>query len=260
MLEAARVTVPRLTAEVLLAHSVGHDRAWLFAHYDEELKEVWWIHYGRYLHQRLQGKPTQYITGVQEFYGRDFRVTPDVLIPRPETEHSIEASLPFCTGRAADIGTGSGAIGVTLSLESKAEVFCADISEPAVRVAAANARRLGSNARFLVCDLGSALASASFDLVSSNPPYVPDAGNETLQREVSEHEPHLAIFGGFDGLAVYRRLIPEAARLLKPGGHLVMEIGWLASAAVGAMLGEWTDVEIKPDLAGIPRVVIATRP
>jgi release factor glutamine methyltransferase len=260
MLEAARIDVPRLTAEVLLAHAIGCDRVWLYAHSDEELKELWWIHYGRYLHERLKGKPTQYITGVQEFYGREFRVTPDVLIPRPETEHSIEAALPFCAGRVADLGTGSGAIGVTLSLESKAEVVCADISEAALRVAAANARRLGSKARFAVSDLGTAFASESFDLIVSNPPYVPDAGNETMQREVSEHEPHLAIFGGFDGLALYRRLVPEAARLLKPGGHLVMEIGWLASAAVGAMLGGWRNVEAKPDLAGIPRVVIATRP
>jgi release factor glutamine methyltransferase len=260
MLEAARIEVPRLTAEVLLAHAVGHDRAWLYAHSDEELREVWWIHYGRYLHQRLQGKPTQYITGVQEFYGRDFRVTPDVLIPRPETEHSVEAALPFCTGRVADLGTGSGAIGITLSLETKAQVFCTDISEPAVRVAAENARRLNSTAQFLVCDLGSALPSASFDLITCNPPYVPDAGNENVQREVRDHEPHIAIFGGFDGLTLYRRLIPEAARLLKPGGHLVMEIGWLASTQVGAMLGEWTKVEAKPDLAGIPRVVIARRP
>jgi release factor glutamine methyltransferase len=260
MLEAARIEVPRLTAEVLLAHAIGCDRAWLYAHSDEELREVWWIHYGRYLHQRLQGRPTQYITGVQEFYGRDFRVTPDVLIPRPETEHSIEAALPFSTGHVADLGTGSGAIGITLSLESQAQVICTDISEPAVRVAAENARRLKSSAQFAVCDLGSALASASFDLVTCNPPYVPDAGNENIQREVREHEPRIAIFGGFDGLDLYRRLIPEAARLLKPGGHLVMEIGWLAAARVGAILSEWTDVQTKPDLAGIPRVMIATRP
>ena len=260
MLEAARIEVPRLTAEVLLAHAIGCDRVWLYAHSDEELREVWWIHYGRYLHQRLQGKPTQYITGVQEFYGREFRVTPAVLIPRPETEHSVEAALPFSTGRVADLGTGSGAIGITLSLETKAQVTCTDISESAVRVACENARRLKSTARFLVCDLGSALASASFDLVISNPPYVPDAGNENMQREVLDHEPPLAIFGGFDGLDLYRRLIPEAARLLKPGGRLVMEIGWLASAQVGAMLGGWTELETKPDLAGIPRVVIATRP
>jgi len=260
MLEEARIEVPRLTAEVLLAHAIGCDRVWLYAHSDEELREVWWIHYGRYLHQRLQGKPTQYITGVQEFYGRGFRVTPDVLIPRPETEHAVEAALPFASGLVADLGTGSGAIGVTLSLEAKAQVICTDISEGAVRVAAENARLLGSGARFAVCDLGSALASGVFDLVTCNPPYVPHAGNETIQREVREHEPPIAIFGGFDGLAVYRRLIPDAARLLKPGGHLVMEIGWLASVAVGAMLGEWKDVELKADLAGIPRVAVALKP
>src|SRR5215468_11974454 len=112
LLEEAKVSVPRLTAEVLLAHAVGQDRAWLYAHSDEELRELWWIHYGRYLHERLKGKPTQYITGRQEFYGREFRVTPEVLIPRPETEHVVEAVLEGARGAKviADIGTGSGAI------------------------------------------------------------------------------------------------------------------------------------------------------
>lgn len=261
LLEDAGVAAPRLTAEVLLAHAIRCERAWLYAHSDEELRELWWIHYGRYLHQRMQGKPTQHITGRQEFYGREFRVTPDVLIPRPETEHSIEAALPFAREASwiADIGTGSGAIGVTLSLETQAQVVCADISEAAVRVAAENARRLGSNARFVVCDLGSALASNQFDLIVCNPPYVPEDGSENIQREVREHEPRVALFGGPDGLDVYRRLIPDAARLLKPGGHLILEIGWSAADAVGAMLAEWSRVEIKPDLAGIPRVIIAGR-
>ena len=190
LLDDARIEVPRLTAEVLLAHAIGCERSWLYAHSDEELREVWWIHYGRYLHERIKGKPTQYITGRQEFYGREFRVTPDVLIPRPETEHSIETALAIKATRILDIGTGSGAIGVTLSLETSAQVVCTDISEAAVRVAAENARRLGSSAQFLVCDLGSALAGASFDLVISNPPYVPTAGLETVQREVRDHEPH----------------------------------------------------------------------
>lgn len=260
LLDDARVAAPRLTAEVLLAHAAGRDRSWLYAHSDEELREVWWIHYGRYLHERIKGKPTQYITGRQEFYGREFRVTPDVLIPRPETEHSVEAALAIGGKEILDIGTGSGAIGITLSLETEARVTCADISEPAVRVAAANAQRLGSAARFVVCDLGAAFASASFDLVVSNPPYVPLEGVENIQREVREHEPAVALFGGPDGLDVYRRLIPEAARLLPPGGHLVMEIGYLAAERVGAMLGGWESVEIKSDLAGIPRVAIARNP
>jgi release factor glutamine methyltransferase len=260
LLDGASISAPRLTAEVLLAHAIGCERAWLYAHSDEELREVWWIHYGRYLHERMRGKPTQYITGRQEFYGREFLVTPAVLIPRPETEHSIEAALAFGGTQILDIGTGSGAIGVTLSLETRARVICADISEAAVRVAAKNARRLGSSAEFAVCDLGSAFASGVFDLLVSNPPYVPEADETSVQREVREHEPRVAVFGGKDGLDVYRRLIPEAARLLKPGGRLVMEIGYLAADAVGAMLGEWSGVEIKPDLAGIPRVITAAHP
>src|SRR5580700_701811 len=138
LLEEAKISVPRLTAEVLLAHATGHDRTWLYAHSDEELREVWWIHYGRYLHERMRGKPTQYITGHQEFYGREFRVTPDVLIPRPETEHVIEAALSRMQGALAilDIGTGSGAIAVTLALEGGRRVFASDISPAALRVAA----------------------------------------------------------------------------------------------------------------------------
>jgi release factor glutamine methyltransferase len=262
LLDDARIAAPRLTAEVLLAHAIGCERVWLYAHSDEELREVWWIHYGRYLHERIQGKPTQYITGRQEFYGREFRVTPDVLIPRPETEHSVEAALALDANRVLDIGTGSGAIGVTLSLETPAHVTCTDISEVAVRIAAANARRLGSTAQFIVCDLGSALASHAFDMVVCNPPYIPETDGASIQREVREHEPGVALFGGPDGLEIYRRLIPDAARLLEPGGHLVMEIGWLAADAVGAILGEWADwttIEIKPDLAGIPRVIVARR-
>src|SRR5579859_2720701 len=114
LLEDASISAPRLTAEVLLSHAVHCDRSFLYAHPERELKEVEWIHYGRYLHQRLQGKPTQYITGRQEFYGREFRVTPDVLIPRPETEHVVEEALPIArtARRILDIGTGSGALAI----------------------------------------------------------------------------------------------------------------------------------------------------
>ena len=262
LLEDARIAVPRLTAEVLLAHAAGRERTWLYAHSDEELPELWWIHYGRYLHERLGGKPTQYITGRQEFYGREFLVTPAVLIPRPETEHSVEAALERAQGAKtiADIGTGSGAIGVTLALEMGARVVASDVSEAAVRVAARNAGRLGAQVEFLVCDAGSALKSQMFDLVVSNPPYVPASGSQNVQREVRDHEPHVAIFGGFDGMDVYRRLIPDAWRMLRPGGLLIMEIGWLAADLVGGMLDRWEAVEALPDLAGIPRVVVAKKP
>jgi len=246
-----------LTAEVLLAHATGHDRAWLQAHSDEELREVWWIHYGRYLHQRLQGQPTQQITGVQEFYGRDFRVTRDVLIPRPETEHVIEAALKLDPRNVVDIGTGSGAIAITLALETGARVIGTDISAAALRVAAENGRKLGATVTWSACDLGSALRSGSFDLMVSNPPYVPARDKTTLQREVRNYEPEVALYGGDDGLEIYRRLIPEAQRLLAPGGWLVMEIGYTLGDAVRDMLVAWKDVEIRSDLAGLPRVVLA---
>jgi release factor glutamine methyltransferase len=262
LLDDAKISAPRLTAEVLLAHVIGCERSWLYAHSDEDLRELWWIHYGRYLHERIQGKPTQYITGHQEFFGRDFRVTPDVLIPRPETEHVVQAALELVTAasRVADIGAGSGAIAITLALDTRASVVATDISPGALRVAAGNAQRLSATLRFVACDVGSALRSGTFDLVVSNPPYVPDCGNENIQREVRDHEPRIAIFGGFDGLDIYRRLIPDAERLLKPGGHLVMEIGWLAADHVGTMLSGWRNIETKADLAGIPRVVSAMRP
>ena len=257
LLENAKVTAPQLTAEVLLAYAVGRDRAWLYAHSDEELREVWWIHYGRYLHQRMQGTPTQYIAGRQEFYGREFRVTPDVLIPRPETEHLIEAALRVPARSILDIGTGSGAIAVTLALESQSRVVASDISTAALGVASANATRLTAEVLFIAANLASPFADASFDLVVSNPPYVPE--DESLPREVRDHEPAIALFGGADGLEIYRRLIPEAARVLTPGGRLILELGYGLAGAVEAMLADWDDVTIDSDLAGIPRVITAVR-
>jgi release factor glutamine methyltransferase len=261
LLEDGGVAAPRLTAEVLLAYAVGSDRAWLYAHSDEELREVWWIHYGRYLHQRLQGRPTQYITGRQEFFGREFRVTPDVLIPRPETEHVVEAALQHAAGarRVVDIGTGSGAIAITLALETRARVTATDISPAAVAVAADNAQRLEARVDWVVCDLGAALSGGAFDLVVSNPPYVPASDKSTIQREVRDFEPEVALYGGDDGFAVYRRLVPEAERLLRPGGWLILEIGYASGDTVREMLSGWSQVEIRTDLAGLPRVILAQR-
>jgi release factor glutamine methyltransferase len=259
LLEQANVGEPRLTAEVLLMRATGHDRAWLYAHGSDELIEVWWIHYGRYLHQRIKGEPTQYITGRQEFYGREFRVTPDVLIPRPETEHLIEAALAHANATTIlDIGTGSGAIAVTLALETKARVVATDVSTAALHIAQQNAHTLNAPVAFAACDLGAAFADGSFDLVVSNPPYIAARDRATLAPEVRDHEPALALFGGEDGLAVYRRLIPEAARLLRPGGWLMMELG--DALAVRAMYADWIGVQVLNDLAGIARVLIARRP
>jgi release factor glutamine methyltransferase len=260
LLEDASISAPRLTAEVLLAHAIGCERIWLFAHSDEELREAWWIHYGRYLHERLQGKPTQQITGRQEFYGREFRVTPDVLIPRPETEHVVETALERAAGRVVDIGTGSGAIAVTVALETSARVVATEISAAALRVARQNGLRLQSCVEWVQCDLGSALASDAFDLVLSNPPYVPLSDKAQIQREVRDFEPDVALYGGEDGYEIYRRLIPDAARLLRPNGWLIMEIGYATGETVRTMLRDWRDVEIRTDLAGLPRVVLARSP
>jgi len=258
LFEDAGILAPRLTAEVLLAHAIGCQRSWLFAHSDEELKELWWIHYGRYLHRRLEGMPTQYITGTQEFFGRDFRVTSDVLIPRPETEHLIETALKYPADTILDIRTGSGAIAITLALETEARLTAADISFAALNVARTNSRRLAALVDFVHCDLGSSLLDRSFDLIVSNPPYVAEADRNTLQKEVRDHEPALALFAGVEGLAVYARLIPEAARLLKPGGRLILELGFNSLEPVRGMLdARWRDIEVTPDLAQVPRVLSA---
>src|SRR4051794_9485391 len=175
LLDDAGIAVPRLTAEVLLGHAMRVERVYFYAHPEQELREVEWLHYGRYLHERLGGKPTQYITRHQEFYSRDFRVTPAVLIPRPETEHVVEVALDTARGarRVLDIGTGSGALAVTLRLELAAETWATDISPAALSVAQGNAARLGADVRFVACDLIDAIAPGTMDLIVSNPPYVP---------------------------------------------------------------------------------------
>src|SRR5579871_5945820 len=163
LLEDEAIAVPRLTAEVLLAHAMRCERVYFYAHPEQELSEIEWLHYGRYLHERLKGKPTQYITGRQEFYGRPFRVTPDVLIPRPETEHVVEVALKAASGarRILDIGTGSGALAITLQLETGADVWGTDISPAALLVAAQNACQLGARVQFAASDLMQAIASES---------------------------------------------------------------------------------------------------
>ena len=183
-LEEAGVAAPRLTAEVLLAHVLGRERVWLFAHSEEDLTGSQQAASESALERRLDGEPTQYITGRQEFWGREFRVTPDVLIPRPETEHVVEAALETARGakRIADAGCGSGILAITLQLETGAQAWATDISPAALRVAHENASRLGADVRLVACDLLSALPAASFDLVVSNPPYVPDGDRSEERR------------------------------------------------------------------------------
>ncbi|HUI53719.1 MAG TPA: peptide chain release factor N(5)-glutamine methyltransferase [Bryobacteraceae bacterium] len=259
LLEDAAVSVPRLTAEVLLSHAMHRERVYLYAHPEQELQELEWLHYGRYLHERIQGKPTQYITHHQEFYGRDFRVTRDVLIPRPETEHVVEAALKLAphARRILDVGTGSGALAATLQLETGAQTWATDISTAALAVAAENALRLGARVEFIACDLMAAIAPASMDLVVSNPPYVPVTQQQGLQREVRDWEPHVALFAGETGFEIYDVIVADAPRVLRPGGHLILELGFGSVDHVTALLGAWQDIQITADLAGIPRVISA---
>lgn len=260
LLAGSGVLEARLTAEVLLCHALRREKVYLYSHPEHELSTVEWLHYGRYLHERLKGKPTQYITRRQEFYGREFVVSREVLIPRPETEHVVERALQVAGGarRVLDIGAGSGALAVTLALEKPREVTAAtDVSAGALRVARENARRHRARVALVRTDFAAGLRGP-FDLIVSNPPYIPEAEIPHLQCEVRDWEPRVALAGGADGVAPYRRIVPEAERLLCPGGWLVLEIGFQIEAAVRAVFGPaWQDVETGFDLAGLPRVISA---
>jgi release factor glutamine methyltransferase len=262
LLTASGTPEPRLTAELLLCHAVHCDRPYLYAHPEQDLREVEWIHYGRWLHERMQGKPLQYITKTQEFYGRPFTVSPDVLIPRPETELLIETVTKRRPSARAvvDVGTGSGAIAITLALELGASVVATDISAAALKVAASNATTLEATVRFIAADLLESIADGTMDVLVSNPPYVSLEDRESMQREVRDWEPELALFAGVNGLDIYRRLIPEAWRILKPGGLLAIELGFGQADAIAALVGDWHNVEIAADLAGIPRVLSCEKP
>jgi len=286
-LRAAEVPSHTLAAELLLMYSLGHDRTWLYTNSEARLEPSVAERYFALIARRASGEPTQYLTGKQEFWGLEFEVTPAVLIPRPETEHVVEVALerlgergikidmrtggPSSPLRVADVGTGSGCLAVALAYElPHAEVFATDVSAPALGVARRNAMRHGVSGRihFIECDLlsfpDSTLATlpSSLDLVVSNPPYVARNEAATLQREVREHEPHGALFGGPTGTEIYGRLIEQAGALLSEGGTLVVELGYNAADEVLRMLRAqrgWVNVSVTNDLAGIPRVLAAER-
>ncbi len=261
-LELNYVSNARLTAEVLLAHSLSVEREYLYAHDNRVLREDESRALEDLLRDRISGVPLQYIVGRQEFYGRYFHVTPAVLIPRPETEYIVEAVLEIrdqaASPRILDVGTGSGCIAVTLALEiPSARVFAGDISQTALQVARENAASLGATVGFVCMDVLDAF-SGRFDFIVSNPPYVRPGDNSRLQREVREHEPHVALFSPEDELAIYRRLIAGAEGLLEPGGHLLMEVGIGMDERVSELFkARWEKLETKTDLQGIPRTVIA---
>ena len=274
---AHQVPSPQLAAELLLMHVLGRDRTYLYSHPDEEVPPAILRHYSQLIAERATGKPTQYITGHQAFWGLDFEVTPDVLIPRPETEHIVECVLELARRqdyakdaclRIVDVGTGSGCIALAVASEfACAKVFGVDISTGALAVACRNASSLGMPERvtFLESDLLHRLLDANFagtfDFVLSNPPYVGRHEMDKVQREVSDFEPRLALGADLDrGEEIYERLFPQALQALKPGGYVVVEIGYNMSEIVLALLGEeWDEIQATPDLAGIPRVVSAKK-
>ena len=250
-------------AQQLLEIATGLTRVQMLAQPDRPLREEEAGSFQGMIAQRRGGVPVQHLRGSQEFFGRSFLVTPDVLIPRPETEGIIEEVFRLYTDRStplriADVGTGSGVLAVTLALEFPAsEVLALDISPEALAVAQANATALGArNVRFAESDLLAAAENEPFDLIVSNPPYIPLHEAAELHRQVRDHEPHLALFGGDDGLAVIRRLLPQAATHLRPTGWLLMETAGRDDALL-LLLQAWQNVHFLADLQGVERIAAA---
>jgi len=268
-LRDAQVAEARREAASLLAHALGRDRTYLITHAEETISRSTLEAFRTMLARRASGEPLQYITGRQEFWGLEFVVTPDVLIPRPETELIVEAALEAATDRAmmiCDVGTGSGCIAVALLKEKIcARAIGLDISAAALRVAAHNARRHNVADRFMLVasDCFAALdeESARFDLVVANPPYVAERDLPRLQREVRDFEPRLALTAGPDELRLIRRLLTDAPRFLRAGGHLIFEIGCGQTQAVRKLIDArwWSLLDIKRDLQGIARTVCLRR-
>ena len=262
-----------MNAELLLMFTLGCDRAYLYAHPERELNAEEENRYDAALADRARGVPAQYITGHQEFWGMDLIVTPAVLIPRPETEHVIEAVIELSNVksisapheiplRIADVGTGSGSIALALAKEfPRAEIFASDNSPAALEIARANAARhqLETRILFAEADLLTGLENSSFDFVISNPPYVGESETDSVQLEVRKFEPRSAVFAGHTGVEVIERLIPQAFAALKPGGWLVMEISGTISEEVKRLLAGWKEIRVVNDLQGIPRVIAARR-
>lgn len=307
-LREAHVPSFTLAAELLLLHVLGRDRTWLYAHPEEAVSSADAERFFALIARRAAGEPTQHLTGKQEFWGLDLEVTPDVMIPRPETEHVIEVALDrlavrerragrkqTLTGEGleiADIGTGSGCIAIALAKELPgAAIYATDISSAALAVAQRNATRHSVSAQihFIESNLLDKISSVGaryivplrsqssnpelhqspftihhsplLDLIASNPPYIGRCEAATLMREVRDHEPEIALYGGQEGYEFYADLITHAATHLKPGGILVLELGHNSLPAVQPLLDAptWTNVGVTNDLAGIPRVLTAEK-
>lgn len=270
-LRHAAVPEARREAGSLLAHVIERDHTFLITHAEDPITDESLLRFLELIEKRANGKPLQYLTGRQEFFGLEFEVTPDVLIPRPETELLVESALRLVSPREGavsicDIGTGSGCIVITLLHElPNARAIALDLSPSAIAVAKRNAVRhsVSDRLEFLLSDCFSGLRDTDgpFGLLVSNPPYVPSGHIEGLQREVRDHEPHLALEAGPDGLSVIRRLLVDAGNHLKDSGHFLFEIGFDQGESVRRLIasmeqsGNWKILDIYPDLQGIPRTV-----
>jgi release factor glutamine methyltransferase len=257
---------PARDAELLLLHLLGASRATLFAHPDHELSYPDQLRYETTIARRLNYEPIQYITGEQEFYGLALHVTPAVLIPRPETEHLVEAVLERLPEdqplHILDVGTGSGAIAIALAIHlPQSHLTAVDLSPAALSIAQTNAQQhhVAERIRFLESDLLSSLPSEKFDAIVSNPPYIPEADRPTLHPQVRDHEPAQALFAANNGFAIYERLVPAAHAALNPGGLLALEIGYGQRDRIANLLYGWQEVSFVEDLQGIPRVALARR-
>ena len=283
-------------AALLLRHVLAISHAAQLAEPERELTNAQQATFDALILRRIANEPIQYITGEQEFYGLTLRVTPAVLIPRPETEQLVEAVLAEMNSaeldrtqplRILDVGTGSGAIAIALAFHlPHAQITAVDLSAAALEVAAANTARhaLAGRIRFVQSDLldgirtvilseaahvvsseveGPAVlpvALPPFDVIVSNPPYVPTADRASLHPQVRDHEPAAALFAGLDGLDIYRRLIPQARAALQPNGLLALEIGHGQREAIAALLAGWNGLRFLDDLQHIPRIALARKP
>jgi len=264
VLDNSGVPEARRDASSLLSFVLSKDRTFLISHAEDPVGDDSLDQLREFVKRRAAGQPLQYITGVQDFYGREFRVTPDVLIPRPETELLVEAALEVSNGDfICDVGTGSGCIALTLLCERPgARAVAVDKSAAALEIAKFNASKLSVTERavFVISDCFDALdpSEYQFDLIVSNPPYVSESALAGLQREVRDHEPLVALSPGGDGLSVIRRLLVDAPAFLKSNGHLLMEIGFDQGEKVRNLIDEsmWSLLEVRPDLQCIPRIVV----
>ena len=264
ILRSGGIAEPRREANSLLSFTLQKDKTFLIAHNDYKLSGEEEKTFQSFLERRAGREPFQYITGNQEFYGLDFFLTPDVLIPRPETEmiveNAIEILKPRKNSRFCEVGVGSGCISVSILHENQTVTAIGlDVSEKALVIAGKNAQRHQVSERLELkpSDVFGALNDEKFDLIVSNPPYIPRRDIEDLQAEVRRFEPLNALTDGENGLSIIKKIITDAPRFLKPNGFLLMEIGFGQAAAVKAMFAAkfWQSIEILPDLQNIPRMV-----